>query len=62
LDSKRPHAALAANRELFSDWAIRLAGPARGGIYWYFTEVPKLTVEAGGAEAEKRAANGKGAR
>jgi len=61
LDSKRPHAALAANRELFSDWAIRLAGPARGGIYWYFTEVP-LTVEAGGAEAEKRAANGKGAR
>ena len=35
-----------------------LAGPAREVIYWYFTEVPKLTDEVGVAEAEKLAAQG----
>ncbi len=48
--------ALAVNTELFRDWASPLAGPAREVIYWYFTEVSKLTDEVGVAEAEKKAA------
>lgn len=51
-----PSTALAVNTELFRDWASPLAGPARDVIYWYFTEVSKLTDEVGVAEAEKKAA------
>ena len=51
-----PSTALAVNTELFRDWASPLAGPAREVIYWYFTEVTKLTGEVGVAEAEKKAA------
>ena len=50
--------ALAVVTELFRDWASPLAGPAQEVIYWYFTEVPKLTGEVGVAEAEKLAAQG----
>ena len=53
-----PSTALAVVTELFRDWATPLAGPAREVIYWYFTEVPKLTDEVGVAEAEKLAAQG----
>jgi nicotinamidase-related amidase len=56
-----PSTALAVNTELFRDWASPQAGPAREVIYWYFTEVPKLTAEVGIAEAEKLAAQGQGA-
>lgn len=51
-----PNTALAVNTELFRDWASPLAGPAREVIYWYFTEVPKLTAGVGVAEAEKQGA------
>jgi nicotinamidase-related amidase len=51
-----PSTALAVNTELFRDWASPLAGPAREVIYWYFTEVTKLTDEVGVAEAEEKAA------
>jgi nicotinamidase-related amidase len=51
-----PSTALAVNTELFRDWASPLAGPAREVIYWYFTEVTKLTDEVGVAEAERKAA------
>jgi len=51
-----PSTALAVNTELFRDWASPLAGPAREVIYWYFTEVARLTDEVGVAEAEKEAA------
>ena len=53
-----PNTALAVVTELFRDWASPLAGPAQEVIYWYFTEVPKLTDEVGVAEAEKLAAQG----
>ena len=53
-----PTTALAVNTELFRDWAAPLAGPALDVIYWYFTEVPKLTDDVGVAEAEKLAAQG----
>jgi nicotinamidase-related amidase len=56
-----PSTALAVTTELFRDWAAPLAGPALEVIYWYFTEVPKLTDEVGVAEAEKLAAAGQGA-
>jgi nicotinamidase-related amidase len=52
-----PSTALAVNTELFRDWATPQAGPAREAIYWYFTEVSKLTSEVGVAEAEKEAAS-----
>jgi nicotinamidase-related amidase len=51
-----PTTALAVNTELFRDWATPQAGPAREVIYWYFTEVSKLTREVGVADAEKKAA------
>lgn len=51
-----PTTALAVNTELFRDWATPQAGPAGGVIYWYFTEVPKLTSAVGVAEREKQAA------
>ena len=51
-----PTTALAVVTELFRDWAGPLAGPALDVIYWYFTEIPKLTDEVGVAEAEKGAA------
>ena len=51
-----PSTALAVNTELFRDWATPQAGAAGEVIYWYFTEVPKLTAAVGVAEAEKRAA------
>jgi nicotinamidase-related amidase len=51
-----PTTALAIVTELFRDWAGPLAGPAREVIYWYFTEVPKLTDQVGVAETEKLAA------
>jgi nicotinamidase-related amidase len=51
-----PSTALAVNTELFRDWATPQAGPAREAIYWYFTEVSKLTSEVGVAEAERQAA------
>jgi nicotinamidase-related amidase len=53
-----PTTALAVNTELFRDWASPLAGPAREVIYWYFTEVSRLTDAVGVAEAEKLAAQG----
>jgi nicotinamidase-related amidase len=48
--------ALAVNTELFRDWATPAAGPARDVIYWYFTEVPRVTAAVGVADAEKQAA------
>src|SRR6202162_2128434 len=39
-----PTTALAVNTELFRDWATLAARPAGEVIYWYFTEVPKLTA------------------
>jgi nicotinamidase-related amidase len=51
-----PSTALAVLTELFRDWASPVAGAAQEVIYWYFTEVPKLTDEVGVAEAEKLAA------
>jgi nicotinamidase-related amidase len=53
-----PTTALAVNTELFRDWATPAAGRAQEVIYWYFTEVPKLTAAVGVAEAEKQAAAG----
>jgi hypothetical protein len=51
-----PTTALAVVTELFRDWAGPLAQPALDVIYWYFTDVPKLTDEVGVADAEKEAA------
>ena len=51
-----PTTALAVVTELFRDWAGPLAGPALDVIYWYFTEVPRVTDQVGVAEAEKTAA------
>src|ERR1700736_2842626 len=51
-----PTTALAVVTELFRDGAPPAAGPAGQVIYWYFTEVPKLTAAVGVAEAEKQAA------
>jgi nicotinamidase-related amidase len=51
-----PTTALAVVTELFRDWATPAAGPAGQVIYWYFTEVPKLTAAVGVADAEKQAA------
>jgi nicotinamidase-related amidase len=51
-----PTTALAVTTELFRDWATPLAGPALGVIYWYFTEVPKITAGVGVADKEKQAA------
>ena len=51
-----PTTALAVVTELFRDWASSVAGPAGQVIYWYFTEVPKLTAAVGVADAEKQAA------
>jgi nicotinamidase-related amidase len=57
-----PTTALAVVTELFRDWATPLRDPALGVIYWYFSEVPKLTDGVGVAEAEKVAAGAWGAR
>jgi nicotinamidase-related amidase len=57
-----PTTALAVVTELFRDWAGPLYEPALDVIYWYFTEVPKLTAEVGVADAEKQAAAAHGAR
>ena len=51
-----PTTALAVTTELFRDWATPQRDPALEVIYWYFTEVPKLTAAVGVAEAEKQAA------
>jgi nicotinamidase-related amidase len=51
-----PTTALAVNTELFRDWASPVAGAAREVIYWYFTEVSRLTDQVGVANAEKEAA------
>jgi nicotinamidase-related amidase len=51
-----PTTALAVNTELFRDWATPAARPAGEVIYWYFTEVPRLTAAVGVADAEKQAA------
>jgi nicotinamidase-related amidase len=51
-----PSTALAVNTELFRDWATPQAGAAGEVIYWYFTEVPKLTAAVGVADREKQAA------
>jgi nicotinamidase-related amidase len=51
-----PTTALAVVTELFRDWASPAAGPSGQVIYWYFTEVPKLTADVGVADAEKQAA------
>ena len=56
-----PTTALAVVTELFRDWAGPLYEQALDVIYWYFTEVPKLTDEVGVAEAEKVAAAARGA-
>jgi nicotinamidase-related amidase len=48
--------ALAVTTELFRDWATPQRDPALEVIYWYFTEVPKLTAAVGVADAEKQAA------
>jgi nicotinamidase-related amidase len=56
-----PTTALAVVTELFRDWASPLAEPARDVIYWYFTEVAKLTDAVGVAAAEKLAAASQGA-
>jgi nicotinamidase-related amidase len=42
-----PNTALAVTTELFRDWSSPLADKAREVIYWYFTEVPKVTSEVG---------------
>jgi nicotinamidase-related amidase len=55
-----PTTALAVVTELFRDWSGPLAAPALDVIYWYFTEVPKLTDQVGVAEAEKAAAAKRG--
>jgi hypothetical protein len=47
-----PNTPVAVNTELLREWATPLAGPAREVIYWYFTEVSKLTDHVGVAEAE----------
>jgi nicotinamidase-related amidase len=57
-----PTTSLAVVTELFRDWAGPLAGPAGDVIYWYFSEIPKLTEAVGVAEAEKRAAAAHGDR
>jgi nicotinamidase-related amidase len=49
-----PTTALAVNTELFRDWATPQAEPAGWVIFWYFTEVPKLTDAVGVAEREKQ--------
>ena len=54
-----PTTALAVTTELFRDWATPQRDPALDVIYWYFTEVPKLTADVGVAEAEKQAAAAK---
>jgi nicotinamidase-related amidase len=51
-----PTTALAVVTELFRDWASPAAGPSGQVIYWYFTEVPKLTAAVGVADREKQAA------
>ncbi len=51
-----PTTALAVTTELFRDWATPQRDPALEVIYWYFTEVPKLTADVGVADAEKQAA------
>src|SRR3977135_5468 len=51
-----PTTALAVVTELFRDWASPAAGPSGQVIYWYFTEVPKLTAAVGVAGAGKQAA------
>ena len=51
-----PTTALAVTTELFRDWATPARAPALEVIYWYFTEVPKLTAAIGVADAEKQAA------
>jgi nicotinamidase-related amidase len=51
-----PTTALAVTTELFRDWATPQRDPALDVIYWYFTEVPKLTAGVGVADAEKQAA------
>jgi nicotinamidase-related amidase len=51
-----PTTALAVVTELFRDWAGALYEQALDVIYWYFSEVPKLTDQVGVADAEKRAA------
>ena len=51
-----PTTALAVTTELFRDWATPARAPALEVIYWYFTEVPKLTAAVGVADAEKQAA------
>jgi nicotinamidase-related amidase len=51
-----PTTSLAVVTELFRDWAGPLAGPALDVIYWYFSEVPRVTDQVGVAEAEKAAA------
>src|SRR6516165_8163926 len=51
-----PTTALAVTTELFRDWAGPLAAPAIDTIYWYFSEIPKLTDDVGVADAEKTAA------
>ena len=51
-----PTTALAVTTELFRDWATPQRDPALEVIYWYFTEVPKLTAGVGVADAEKQAA------
>ena len=49
-----PTTALAVVTELFRDWAGPLAAPALDVIYWYFTEVPKLTDRVGVRNARLR--------
>ena len=51
-----PTTALAVTTELFRDWATPARDPALEVIYWYFTEIPKLTAAVGVADAEKQAA------
>jgi hypothetical protein len=43
------------NTELFRDWASPVAGVACDVIYWYVTEVSKLTDRGGVANPEKQA-------
>ena len=57
-----PTTALAVVTELFRDWASPLAAAAQEVIYWYFSEVAKLTDAVGVAEAEKLAASAAAAR
>jgi nicotinamidase-related amidase len=51
-----PTTALAVTTELFRDWATPQARPGGEVIYWYFTEVPKLTDSVGVADREQQAA------